>query len=158
LSAPLNLDMATYLRYFDRPMPGAHLERLGVMARVLIGTLLNQPTRPWGLVTELAATFETSRETLYTIAARVRAGVLVRPKGRRPIELKVPEVLPTSAYPHVTVTPNRVERTVLTNLLPGGMTLRHQLDSLHTALDTRRSEGWISALIRDAGRAQVGRD
>ena len=152
LSAPLSLDLATYLRYFDLPVPGAHLERLGAMARVVIGTLLNQPTRPWGLVTELAATFETSRETLYEIAARLRAGVLMRPNGRRPIELKVPESPPASAYPHVTVTPTRVERTVLTNLLPGGMTLRHQLNSLQTALDTSRSEGWISELIREAGR------
>lgn len=76
----------------------------------------------------------------------------MRPNGRRPIELKGPETPTASAYPRVTVTPNRVERTVLTNLLPGGLTVRHQIDSLQTALDTQRSEGWISEFILAAGQ------
>jgi len=94
------LGIATYLRYFDLPVPGAHLEHLGVMARAFIGTVLNQPVRPWGLVTELAETLDTSRETLYTIAARIREGVLVRPNGRRPAEVKRPESTVMPAYPH----------------------------------------------------------
>jgi hypothetical protein len=51
----------------------------------------------------------------------------------------------------VAVTPSRVKRTVLTNLLPGGMAIRPQQESLQAALDTRRSEGWISELILEAG-------
>ena len=43
---------------------------------------MNQPGRHWGLVTELAETMGTSRETLYTIAQRVQEGVLVRPTKR----------------------------------------------------------------------------
>jgi hypothetical protein len=146
------MDIATYLRCFDLPVPGAHLEHLGVMARALIGTLLNQPVRPWGLVTELAETLATSRETLYTIAARIQEGVLVRPNGRRPAAPEQPEPAISSAYPTITVTPNRVKRTVLTNLLPGGMTIRPQMESLQTALDTHRCEGWISELILEAGQ------
>ena len=49
------------------------------------------------------------------------------------------------------VTPNRIIRTVLTNLLPGGMTTRAQIESLRIALDTHRCEGWISELIQEAG-------
>jgi len=152
LVEPLTMDVATYLRRFDLPVPGTHLEHLGAMARAFIGTLLNQPVRPWGLVTELAETLDTSRETLYTIAARIREGVLVRPNGRRPAEMKVPEPTAAPAYPSVTVTPNRVKRTVLTNLLPGGMTIRPQIESLQTALEAHRCEGWISELILEAGQ------
>ena len=52
-----------------------------------------------------------------------------------------------SPYRQVQVTPNRVKRTVL----PGGMTIRPQIESLQTALDIQRSEGWISELILEAG-------
>jgi hypothetical protein len=152
LVEPLTMDVATYLRCFDLPVPGTHLEHLGAMARAFIGTLLNQPVRRRGLVTELAETLDTSRETLYTIAARIREGVLVRPNGRRPAEVKRPEPTVMPAYPSVTVTPTRVKRTVLTNLLPGGMTIRPQIESLQTALETHRCEGWISELILEAGQ------
>jgi hypothetical protein len=57
-----------------------------------------------------------------------------------------------SPYPLVEVSPNRVKRSVLTNLLPGGMTIRPQSESLQTALDIHRSEGWISELILEAGQ------
>lgn len=107
--------------------------------------------RRWGLVTELAETLDTSRERLYTIAARLREGVLVRPTGRRPAEVKQPEPLTRPVYPSVIVTPNRVKRTVLTNLLPGGMTIRPQIESLQTALEAHRGEGWISELILETG-------
>ncbi len=55
---PLTMDVATYLRRYDRPVPGAKLEHLGVMARALIGTLVNQPVLPWGLITDLAKVFQ----------------------------------------------------------------------------------------------------
>jgi hypothetical protein len=152
LVEPLTMDVATYLRCFDLPVPGTHLEHLGAMARAFIGTLLNHPERRRGLVTELAETLDTSRETLYTIAARIREGVLVRPNGRRPAEAKRPAPPGVPAYPSVTVTPNRVKRTVLTNLLPGGMTIRPQIESLQTALEVHRCEGWISELILEAGQ------
>ncbi len=40
---------------------------------------------------------------------------------------------------------------MLTNLLPGGMAIRPQQESLRIALDTQWSEGWISELILEAG-------
>lgn len=147
----LEIDVATYLSWFDLPVPGAKLEQLGVMTRGLIGTLVNQPTRPWGLITDLAKVLGISRKTIYTIGERMREGVLVRPNGRRPVELDRPDCVARSPYPLVEVSPNRVKRTVLTNLLPGGMTVRPQIESLQTALDIQRSEGWISELILEAG-------
>ena len=123
LSEPLTMDVATYLRYFDLPVPGAHLEDLGVMTRAFIGTVLNQLVRAWGVVTELAEATNTSRETLYTIAARICEGVWVQPcrkeqrlepsreiaaricegvwvqpNGRRSVEVKVPEPTAVPAY------------------------------------------------------------
>jgi len=56
----------------------------------------------------------------------------------------------------VAVTDMRRQRTVLTNVLPGGMAIRPQRESLQVALDTRRSIGWISELIQEAG-ARAGR-
>lgn len=148
----LEVDVATYLSWFDLPVPGTKLEHLGVMARGLIGTLVNQPRRPWGLITDLANVLGTSRKTIYTIGDRMREGVLVRPNGRRPAEPESAASVVSSPYPLVEVSPNRVKRTALTNLLPGGMTIRPQIEGLRTALDTSRSEGWISELIVEAGQ------
>ena len=147
----LTMEIGTYLRRFDMPVPGAKLEHLGVLTRSLIGTLVNQPTLPWGLITDLAQVFGTSRETIYTIAARIREGVLVRPNGRRPAPVTPPVPVAPPRQATVNVTPARIKRTVLTNLLPGGMTIRPQSESLRTALDTQRSTGWICELILEAG-------
>ena len=151
LEDPLRMDIATYLRWFDMPAPGAKLEHLGVMARVLIGTMVNQSTRSWGLITDLAKVFDTSRETIYTIGERIREGVFVRPNGRRPVQAPDPVSAEPPPHPTVNITPTRIKRTVLTNLLPGGMTIRPQIESLQVALDTHRSEGWICELILEAG-------
>jgi hypothetical protein len=152
----LATDTAAFLRWYDLPVPGAKLEHLGVLGRALVGTLVNQPTRTWGLITELANTLGVSRETIYTIGERVREGVLVRPNGRRPAQTKRPEPVEMSPSVTVPVTSNRIKRTVLTNVLPGGMAIRPQIESLKVALDTQRSEGWISELILEAG-ARAGR-
>ena len=147
----LTMEIATYLCWYDKPVTGAKLEHLGVMARAFIGTLMNQPNRPWGLVTELAEAMDTSRTTLYTIAERISEGLLVRPNGRQRKQDEPSEIVSGPIYPMVSVTPDRVKRTVLTNLLPGGMAIRPQQESLRIALDTQRSEGWISELILEAG-------
>jgi len=144
----------TFLR--DVPVPGAKITTLGVLSRALVGTLVNQPTRSWGLITELAQQLGVSRETIYTIGARVREGVLVRPNGRRPATVGPEVAADRPLTPTVTVTEMRLKRTVLTNLLPGGMAIRPQQVSLQTALNTSRSVGWISELILEAG-ARAGR-
>jgi hypothetical protein len=151
LDEPLTTDMATWLRWFDIPVPGVQLEHLGVMARSFIGAMVNQRSRPRGLVSQLAEAFATSRQTIYTIGERIEEGVFVRPNGRRPAGVNRPEPVVSPSYPVVTVTPHRVQRTVLTNLLPGGISIRSQIESLQTALDTQRCEGWISELILEAG-------
>jgi len=115
LDDPLTMDIATYLHRFDAPVPGTKLEHLGVMSRALIGTLVNQPTLPWGLITDLAKVFDTSRETIYTIGERIREGVFIRPNGRRPAQAT--DAVSVEPPPDLTVnvTPTRIKRTVLTN-------------------------------------------
>lgn len=126
----LTMEMATYLCWYDKPVPGAKLDHLGVMARALIGTLMNHPNRPWGIVTEMAEAMDTSRTTLYAIGERIGQGVFVRQNGRRPKQVEPSKIVSAFIYPKVSVTPNRVKRTVLTNLLPGGMAIRPQQESL----------------------------
>jgi hypothetical protein len=52
----------------------------------------------------------------------------------------------------VVVTDNRLKRTILTLLLPGGVTLRPMQDCLQVALDITRSVGFLSQFINEAGR------
>lgn len=147
----LGMKMADFLCWRDLPVPGAKLAHLGVMARAFIGTLMNGSELPWGMVTELAKAMDTSRQTIYTIAERIREGVFVRPNGRPSKEEKSVEPLNSPQYPTVIVTPNRIKRTVLTNLLPGGMAIRSQQENLQVALGIPRSQGWISELILEVG-------
>jgi len=50
------------------------------------------------------------------------------------------------------VTENRLKRTILTLLLPGGVTLRPMQDCLRAAFDLSPALGFLSALINEAGR------
>jgi hypothetical protein len=52
----------------------------------------------------------------------------------------------------VAVTDNRLKRTLLTLLLPGGVTLRPMQDCLRVALEVTRSVGFLSQFINEAGR------
>jgi hypothetical protein len=51
----------------------------------------------------------------------------------------------------ITVTENRLKRTILTLLLPGGVTLRPMQDCLTVALDAPRSPSFLSQFINKAG-------
>jgi len=52
----------------------------------------------------------------------------------------------------ITVTDNRLKRTILTLLLPGGVTTRPMQDCLEAAFDHSPSVGFLSELINEAGR------
>ena len=124
--------------------------------RLFIGAVVNIPgeQRPWGSITWLAEVFHTSRETIYTIGRRVREGLLapvvpsVSPGD--PVESAV--VPESSPVPTIAVTDNRLKRTLLTALLPGGMALRPMEDLLGVAFDQHRAVGYLSGFINEAGR------
>lgn len=122
--------------------------------RAFIAAVVNLPQRPWGAITWLADVYGTSRQTLYTIGMRVREALLF--PNRRP---QLPEVQsslllpsPSSAGPTIIVTDNRLKRTMLTLLFPGGVTLRPMHDCLEVAFDATRSPAFLSQFINEAGR------
>jgi hypothetical protein len=123
--------------------------------RAFIAAVMNLPRdqRPWGITVWLADVYHTSRETLYTIGRRVRDALLCSEQVTRHLESERVSVSTCSAPEGtiVVVTDNRLKRTILTLLLPGGVTLRPMQDCLQAALDITRSVGFLSQFINEAG-------
>ena len=115
---------------------------LSLADRLFIGAVVNLPAerRPWGCLTWLAQVMTISRTTLYAIGERARDCLAPRPSGRPAHGLDsttpAPAVSPASA---VTVTPCRLARTILTLLMPGGVSGRTIDDCLRVAFDLSRS-------------------
>jgi hypothetical protein len=124
--------------------------------RAFIAAVVNLPRgqRPWGVIVWLADVYHTSRETLYTIGRRVRETLLCSEQATKYPESQAVSVPTRSALAGtiVAITDNRLKRTVLTLLLPGGVTLRPMQDCLQVALDVTRSVGFLSEFINEAGR------
>jgi hypothetical protein len=107
--------------------------------------VLGREQRPWGIVTWLAEAFQLSRPALYSLTKRLvgRLGeAAVRPLPERE----------AAADAALAVNEMRLKRTVLTAAFPGKMALRPLQQVLAEAFDERRSIGWISALLSEAGK------
>jgi hypothetical protein len=124
--------------------------------RLFIGAVMNLPRdkRPWGAVVWLADVYQTSRETLYTIGRQAHAALLFPNQRTEGQAVQRPRLLlsPVPAGPTITVTDNRLKRTILTLLFPGGVTLRPMQDCLEVALEVNRSVGFLSEFINEEGR------
>jgi hypothetical protein len=137
---------------------GCRLKRRDITLtdRAFIAAVVNLPRgqRPWGVIVWLADVYHTSRETLYTIGRRVREGLLCAEQATRYPQSQAVSVPTRSALVEtiVAVTDHRLKRTILTLLLPGGVTLRPMQDCLQVALDVTRSVGFLSQFINEAGR------
>lgn len=134
--------------------PGWKRPDLGLSDRLFIGGVVNLPKekREWGVIQWLADVYQTSRPTLYAIGDRTKAGLL--PPPPRPTEVGVikPEIGEQGAAKTVRVTRNRMIRTALTLLFPGGVSERSAADCLQAAFDVGRSPAFISGLMHEAGR------
>jgi hypothetical protein len=123
--------------------------------RAFMGAVVNLPRdlRPWGAITWLSSVYRTSRETVYTIGAHVRQALLFsgQETEQQDQSLLLPMLQPLE-WPTVTISDNRLKRTILTFLLPGGVTLRPMQDCLDVALGITRSVGFLSQFINEAGR------
>lgn len=97
----------------------------------------------------LSETYEVSRPTLYAIGEKARTGFLPPPVRA---EVAAPVSQLGVSQKTVTVTPNRVKRTVLSLILPGGVAERPIGDCLETAFDEGRSPGFMSKLLHEAGQ------
>ena len=123
--------------------------------RAFIAAVMNIPRekRPWGAIVWLSDVYDTSRQTLYTIGRQVRQALLFPNQGAKLPESQPTLLLPppSLAGPMITVTDNRLKRTILTLLLPGGATLRPMQDCLQVAFDVNRSVGFLSQFINKEG-------
>lgn len=108
--------------------------------------------RPWGAISWMAEVFGISRVSVYALGERIKQRLQA---PSQPTKLLVG---PTKAVGDqtITVTPNRLARTILTATFPGAVSIRPTQAILREALDQTRCVGWVSQLRLAAGR-QAGR-
>ena len=135
-------------------VPGSKLTHLSAADQLFIAAVANipRPIRPWGAITWLANTFQTSRPTVYALGERAAEGLIPslggRPTNVRPTE--TPEA--TVNDDAITVTPNRIARTALTMAFPGKAALRPMQTCLEVAFDQTRGVGTLSELLTQTGQ------
>ena len=115
--------------------------------------MLNLPKelRQWGVVSWLGEVMGVSRPTLYAIGEWVRFALL--PGSMRGMGLADPHPVAQAASCEkmIKITPNRIKRTALSLMLPGGVPDRSSEVCLQIALDESRSVGFLSGLAHEAG-------
>jgi len=138
---------------YSLSLPSWKRTDIGLSERLFIGAVLNLPReqRQWGVVSWLGEVMEVSRPTLYAIGEWARSALL--PGSMRGMGLADPDpaVQAASREKTITVTPNRIRRTALTLMLPGGVPDRSSEVCLQIALDESRSVGFQSGLAHEAG-------
>lgn len=135
--------------------PGAKRLDLNVADRLFIAAVTNLPKdqRPWGCITWVADVFATSRPTVYAIGACARDAMAAEPSGRLPQPAMPPAKAVMGKHSSaIAVTPNRLARTVLTLLMPGGVSNGTVDDVLQVAFNQGRSIGYVSELLHQAGQ------
>jgi hypothetical protein len=133
-------------------LPGWKRPDIGWSDRLFIAAVLNLPKerRCWGVVTWLSGLMKVSRPTLYAIGDWARSSLL---------RASVPPMTTAGCDPAaeissdhlISVTPQRIKRTVLTLLFPGGVSDRSAEACLQIAFDESRSAGFLSGLAHEAG-------
>ena len=108
--------------------------------------------RPWGAISWMAEVFGISRVSVYALGERIKQRLQA---PSQPTKLLVGPTEAVGAQT-ITVTPNRLARTILTATFPGDVSIRPTQAILREALDQTRCVGWISQLRLDAGR-QAGK-
>ena len=125
------------------------LPHLGLADILFMSTVmsLSPADRPWGIVTWMSEVFALSRPALYDLTKRVKERLL---SDQSPVAL-LGSGAETSRV-RLELSPSRLARTVLTAACPGKMALRPTQQVLAEAFDQSRSVGWLSELLREAGR------
>jgi hypothetical protein len=134
-------------------LPGWKRADLGLSERLLIAAVLNLPKdrRQWGIITWLSDVMEVSRPTLYAIGRWAKAALIPAPVS--PMLSAGPDQDAGSASNEkmIPVSSNRIKRTALALLFPGGVPDRSVEVCLQIAFDESRSSGFLSALAHEAG-------
>lgn len=115
-------------------------------------TAIPSDRRSWGATSWMADVFGISRVSVFALGERIKQRMQA---PSQPIKLLFG---PTQAVDTqtITVAPNRLARTILTETRPGDVSIRPTQAILRDALDPTRCVDWISQLRLDAGR-QAGR-
>lgn len=126
------------------------LPHLSLADVLFIGAVMAIPShrRPWGAVTWLADVFSLSRVSVYGLRDRLQGRLLAT---TQPAALLTAPRESESGHT-VSVTSNRLARTVLAATFPGNVSIRPLQGIMHEAFDQQRSVGWISQLRLLAGR------
>ena len=138
---------------YTQSLPGWKRPDLGLSERLFIAAVLNLPKdrRHWGIVSWLSDLMNVSRPTLYAIGEWARSSLL---------PVSVPPMIavgcdPVAEIPNqdklISVSANRIKRSALTLLFPGGVADRSAEVCLQIAFDESRSCGFLSALAHEAG-------
>lgn len=134
---------------------GSKIPHLTIADQLFAAAVVNtpRPIRPWGAITWLSSIFQVSRPTIYDLGKRAARGLEPAPGGR-PAKAQLAAV-PMGAPSRdnvITVTPNRVARTVLTTAFPGKMALRPMQKCLDIAFGQTRGLGTLSELLTQSGK------
>ena len=126
----------------------AERSHLSLEDRIAIATPMLSPDRKYGQATELAHTHGVSRQDVYYIAGKARTALEVA---------LLPRSGPAPAGNTLTVTPICLERAGVTLSLLG-VSERDSLIGLEEMLDTRRSPGYVTKVLRKAERLAQARN
>jgi hypothetical protein len=131
----------------DGSVLAPRLDHLGIADLLFMSSIMALPRdrRPWGIATWLADVFAISRPTLYSLAKRVLARLT-------PPQLAALPEQQAQSVRQVEVNATRLKRTVLTAAFPGKIALRPLQEVLDEAFGERRSIGWLSELLTEAGQ------
>jgi hypothetical protein len=136
----------------SQSLPSWKRTDIGLSERLFIGAVLNLPPnrRCWGIITWLADVLNVSRPALYAIGKRAKKGLLPSPDRQVSRANDKPTAFLESGK-WIAVTPNRMKRTALTLVLPGGVSVRSAEACLKIAFDESRSPAFQSGLAHEAG-------
>jgi hypothetical protein len=139
---------------YSQSLPSWKRTDLGLSERLFIGAVLNMPRerRQWGIVSWLAEVMQISRQSLYAIGKWTKEGLVPSPAVPVEISKTSPETSASEGKQMIEVTRNRIKRTALALVLPGGVSGRSIEICLQTALGEGRSPAFLSALTHEAGQ------
>ena len=126
------------------------LPSLDLSTRFDLALQMLDPSRPWGLVTELSREYKVSRKFLYQQRDKAEAGVL------KALAAQPPGPKPESAM--LTVNKERLRRSIVTLATAVPASLWGIQVCLEEVLDTHRSTGFISQTLKQAGEAASGQN
>jgi hypothetical protein len=127
------------------PMPYYRLPNLGLSTRINLALQMLDPSRPWGLVTELAREYQVSRKFLYQQRDKAEAGLLTT------LAAQPPGPKPESAM--LVVDKEHLQRSIVTLATAVPASIWGIQVCLEEVLDTHRSTGFISQTLKQAGEA-----